>query len=1158
MRLLSLDLERYGPFTGRSLRFRDDARLHVVLGANEAGKTSALAALTDLLFGIEARTPFAFLHPMPELRIGADIVARDGRRLALRRRKGNRNTLVDAADAPLPEDALAPFLGGLTVDVFRHAFGLTSAALRRGGEEMLRSEGELGASLAAAASGLRGYSALQKGLDAEADRIFAPRASQQRSFYQALTRYEDARKAARAGELRAGDWRQLNEAIAAAGERLTALKAAGEARAAERARLERLRRAGPLLAAIDALAARLAEDGALEALPHSLSDAWTDKLGEHLAAQRRAAEAETVAASALAEATAELEAVVVDEALLPRADEIGEAVAGIVNYEKAGIDIPRVAADEDRHRRALAGIAARIGLPPEALAERLPPDAARIRVATLAADGRSLVATLARLEGEHERRRAEMARLAAPEGGDAPQADPAPLRADLRVLAPLRAEIARLDDIDAAILRANGPLLGAAARLSPPVLDLSSLARLPLPSAEAIARFRREIDARERACGNAREAVSLAGRAVAAARVRFDEIEGGRPVPSPEALGSLRAERDGLLAALKPALGSGAPAPEGALERFEQAQGAADRAADALAEDAVRVAEHAQLRRRLALEKESETAAAARLVEAQANLDATEASWRAAWEPTGIAAASPAEMASWRGEAETLVGDHEAIETQRLERADLAARIEDRRAPLTALAARAGLSDLGAVPLTLLLDRIEARVTSLAELWEAGRNRQAAARAQAEEIARIEAEIASARQASAIWAESWTGALSLVGLRADASPQEAEGALAAWNEVPAAMEALSSTRQRIAGMHRDRGIYADRVARLVEDIASDLGDRSPSAAARALQARLREADDGATRRKELNRRRDVASRALAVAQETAAAAGAAFADHLAGAGPAAAACEAADLHARLSDRRRLRGELAAERGNLARIADGVPEAVLREERARLPTDEIEARLHRIAAEHEESEEAGRLAFAERQDCERRRQIHESGLGAELALAERRAAEAEIQAAAREWAVVRLASLMLGGAIGRHRAGRQDPLVARAGTLFAGLTGGAFGGLAQDYDEADEPRIAGRRASGERVPMEGLSEGTRDQLYLALRLAYLEDYAARAEPAPFVGDDLFLTFDDARTGHGLEALAAIGETIQPILFTHHAHVAGIARARLGERVEILEL
>ncbi len=51
MRILKLELERYGHFTGKTLEFRPDANLHVVYGANEAGKTSALNAFADLLFG---------------------------------------------------------------------------------------------------------------------------------------------------------------------------------------------------------------------------------------------------------------------------------------------------------------------------------------------------------------------------------------------------------------------------------------------------------------------------------------------------------------------------------------------------------------------------------------------------------------------------------------------------------------------------------------------------------------------------------------------------------------------------------------------------------------------------------------------------------------------------------------------------------------------------------------------------------------------------------------------------------------------------------------------------------------------------------------------------------------------------------------------------
>jgi chromosome segregation protein len=87
-------------------------------------------------------------------------------------------------------------------------------------------------------------------------------------------------------------------------------------------------------------------------------------------------------------------------------------------------------------------------------------------------------------------------------------------------------------------------------------------------------------------------------------------------------------------------------------------------------------------------------------------------------------------------------------------------------------------------------------------------------------------------------------------------------------------------------------------------------------------------------------------------------------------------------------------------------------------------------------------------------------------------------------------------------------------------------------------------------------LQALGKTIRDQLYLALRLAYLEDYANRAEPAPFIGDDLFATFDEDRTANGLAALAAIGDKIQPIVFTHHRHVAEIAKSKLDADIIVL--
>ena len=146
MRLLSLELEKFGAFADLRIAFRPDARLHVVYGPNEAGKSTALAAVGALLFGVPERTPYASRF-LDQLRVGAEIVSADGRRLKFCRRKGRRTTLLDGSGDPLPDDALAPFLGGLSQDVFEQSFGLDAAKLRAGGEEMLRADGDVGASL---------------------------------------------------------------------------------------------------------------------------------------------------------------------------------------------------------------------------------------------------------------------------------------------------------------------------------------------------------------------------------------------------------------------------------------------------------------------------------------------------------------------------------------------------------------------------------------------------------------------------------------------------------------------------------------------------------------------------------------------------------------------------------------------------------------------------------------------------------------------------------------------------------------------------------------------------------------------------------------------------------------------------------------------------
>ena len=56
MRFVKLMLERYGRFEGCELDFRErQPDLHVIYGPNEAGKSTSLSAVSDLLFGFPTR-----------------------------------------------------------------------------------------------------------------------------------------------------------------------------------------------------------------------------------------------------------------------------------------------------------------------------------------------------------------------------------------------------------------------------------------------------------------------------------------------------------------------------------------------------------------------------------------------------------------------------------------------------------------------------------------------------------------------------------------------------------------------------------------------------------------------------------------------------------------------------------------------------------------------------------------------------------------------------------------------------------------------------------------------------------------------------------------------------------------------------------------------
>jgi len=91
-----------------------------------------------------------------------------------------------------------------------------------------------------------------------------------------------------------------------------------------------------------------------------------------------------------------------------------------------------------------------------------------------------------------------------------------------------------------------------------------------------------------------------------------------------------------------------------------------------------------------------------------------------------------------------------------------------------------------------------------------------------------------------------------------------------------------------------------------------------------------------------------------------------------------------------------------------------------------------------------------------------------------------------------------------------------------------------------------------------VTVEGMSGGSRDQLYLALRLATLEWRLESSEPIPFIVDDILVNFDDARSRATLQVSADLSERNQVILFTHHGQIVEEAKKIKNGTVQIHEL
>jgi len=1155
VRIERLHLERYGAFADRTLEFQADACLHVVLGANEAGKTSALHAIGDLLFGFEQRTSYDFQHEQKSLRVGARLRLCDGAALTIRRRKGNKNTLLDEEDKPLADDLLLPLLGSLTRATFFAEFGLTAAALRAGGRELLNTGGRLAETLAASSAQLSALTRLRAQLRQEADGLFGSRRAAGRDFYAALDRHQEAERRLRDAIVTAEAFANAERVVAEAKEKREALAQEHEGLSRDLSRRERAFRVWRKLDQLRRLREELAPLADLPPVSQESLKEWRDALQLQANAQQELARQQIEEM----EAAEEIGALKIDAPLMERANEVEALRERLGEIRKAESDLPKRREAARAARDQLDGLARRLGAgSSDALIASQPTDAAIVR-AEAAIDARS--------EGEKRLGAAQEAVLEAErrvqqlerrEEQQKPSVDPAPFRRRIAAFGDLATDADRARRERLAHDHASAELFKEAEWLDPCPGTPDTLAGLALPDRARIEAFRRLFEGLEEAeKREAGEALRLEASFIEIEEELSTLRQTGETATRDE-LGRARGERDEAVARLRDRLDDNPSARRDALAALETANRWVDVVTNALLDDGARAARFANaLERREKCLKEREERARAREDCAKRRRDAS-SEWRGLWATSGLEPCSPAEMLDWIDDARAILEERRRLGDTKLEIAELTQKLEENRAALMALVKDLGEDCHSALPIEALFKHARAALDRLMEEWSAAQGGIARTEEAKAEFARTRRhrDVAQTKLEQAL--ADWSKAIAPLGLREGASPSEAKAALGVWRAVPAPRQALFFERHRVETMEADIASFEAAVDALISGAAPDLRGRPQRDALSALSARLAESQAAATKRSTLeeNRRRREEARAKLVRHSESAEAALAAAREALGAADAA---DAATLQAgldRLERRFAHASALGDAQRDLLESGDGHDEEKLRGEQAGFEFDALPGEIERAKIAVKKMVDEIALAETRLHEARRLRDALAQGRDAAGAAAEKAEAAAELLDISRRWlrraAAARLASL----AIERHRETTADPVIARASALFAAATDGAFQTLGVDYDDEDAPTLVGLRDSGQRVPLAGMSEGTRDQLFLALRLALLE--LRKAEPLPFIGDDLLASFDDERTRRALELLAQFGRERQAILFTHHRHVAEIASRMTDAKIDVVNL
>jgi uncharacterized protein YhaN len=1154
MRIAQLDLKAFGHFTDRRITFDARADFHIAYGPNEAGKTTISRALRAALFGVLERTTDNHLHANPNLRVGVVLELTNGERLAAMRRKARKNSLIkydpltgEELGEAIPDELLTAWMGGLTEGLYTSMFGLDHDELVAGGKALSEGKGEIGQSLFEAGAGLSSVRALRERLAKEADDLFRPRASSS-AIHKVLEQYGEARKEAKQAQTKPAEWETLRKAAEEARAAYGNVRGQQELLQQETRRLERLAAVLPDVAARSLALERLAVLGEVTKLS-------PDALAQRMDAGTQLRQAEQIcseAADNMAKLQAELEAIELPQTILDESGSI-ESLYFTLDAFRSARDA--AASAKGRVEQAVARIDSLLLAIGEShqdnLRSLIPSATLRARVQSQVTKGATLQTKLDAATRLTTTTKKELAELNT-ELTDLGLHDvPASVAEAISAFEAQGNSESNAEELTRQAATLEEGLVRDATMLADRTME--AIVSMGIPLAGEIQHFRSVREELEKRRQLLRDKIEGIENDIATVNGELEGLMQQGEVPTAEHLAEQRGLRESLWQKIRSKVfpAQNERREEEALPtaaEYEFAVQAADVTADSRFADAARVSQHSELLKRQAQMRNVIELEHTRLETVVKETSELKLQWQALIDKYGLPSLGVAETADWLNKRELFLQRYEAYADIK-HRASIAdERTVMMRSGLSLALSEAGLPACGE-------NEILAQAIGRARAFVDYANKAAASqkvlskkkKSAEEKLVDADGQADESRKLLEEWRGGWSESMQAIRLTPDAGGEEATARLGQFEDFEDALDMQDVARAELIATQATVMRVEGEAARLCEAIQYDRANRSADAVVGTLYERLTEGKLLAQRRKSLEERIKEAGKAATQADQTIRLANQQL-DNLKAAAGCGTLAELIDAENKSAEYLKLESEIDAIEERLV-TASALPLQELLKQAIGQDLALVKVSLERAggdlqACTPQVEDRYGKLLEAE------------AALGkvdgdAVAADAEQSAADAAARLSnlITEYASARLSSSIISEVIETYQHRYQGPLLARASKLFAKITGGRFAKVATDFDE-DMTILVGVRANGKREIVGNLSSGTRDQLFLALRLAAIESHVGNRQPMPVVVDDIVINFDDASASATFKVLAELSKKTQVLFFTHHEHLLERAASAIG--------